>query len=290
MEYQRSLIWFLVPSSIVLATSLLYPLGYAFYLSFFNFYLPSNAMTFVGLENYIQLLTEERFWKSLASTLKIAFSAVALEFVVGLAIALGLYGLSEQRARVFSVLLFLPQIITPVVAALLLKWMFVGHFGLVEVVLTGLGLPSPDWLGSPGWAKVSIILADSWQYTPFMVLVLYAGLQGLDRNLLEAGSIDGASNLQLLWHVILPALRPIILFVLVIRMMDAFRAFDSIYVLTGGGPGTATETITFYTYTLAFRALEMGKAAALGVLTMLLITTIVLGTIAWLYRNEKGAF
>jgi len=212
-----------------------------------------------------------------------------LEFVLGLGVALGLYYL-KRGARVFMVLQLFPLIITPVVAALFVKWMFVARWGLIDSTLAGLDLFGPDWLGSAGWAKVTVILADAWKFTPFVILVLYAGLQGMDRNLLDAGRIDGAKGWRLLFHVIIPALRPLILFVLIVRLMDAFRFFDTVYVLTAGGPGTATETLTMYTFALGFKQLEMGKASALGMITLVIICLLVTATAYLVYRKEKGAF
>lgn len=289
MAPQRALRWFLVPSLVILAAVLVYPLGYAIFLSSFQYYLARPRHTFVGLGNYVELLADARFWSSLSNTCVIAGASVALEFVVGLAVALGLYGLT-RGARTLSVLMFLPHIVTPVVAGLFLRWMFVGRWGLIDASLASVGLFGPDWLGAPGWAKVTVVLADVWKFTPFVMLVLYAGLQGLDPSMLEAASIDGAAGLALLSHVVLPTLKPLILFILAIRLMDAFRFFDLIYVLTGGGPGTATETLTLYTYSLGFSQLEIGKASALGVLTLLVVAGLVGVMIGSLYRREGGAF
>jgi multiple sugar transport system permease protein len=191
---------------------------------------------------------------------------------------------------VFSTLIFVPYLITPVVAALFLRWIFAARWGLADSLIAAAGVFPPDWLGSPVWAFVTLVVADVWQFTPFIMLILYAGLQGMDPSLVEAGRIDGASGPRLVWHVILPALRAQIFFVLAIRLMDAFRTFDSIYVLTGGGPGTATETMTMYTYTLAFRQLEVGRASAMGVLTMLVVTGLTLMIVSLVYRRDRGAF
>ncbi len=290
MHSQQRLWLFLVPSSLVLAFVLFYPLGYAVYLSLFNYYLgAADEKTFVGLGNYISLLSDERFWSSLYKTIIIVASAVALEFCLGLAIAFGLYKLTFG-VRTLNLLLFLPHIITPVVAALFLRWIFMGRWGLIDSVLISFGIFPPDWLGDPNWARLTVVLADSWQFTPFMILVLYAGLNTVDQSQIESAQVDGAGNWTILTSVMLPALRPLILFVLAIRTMDAFRFFDSIYVLTAGGPGTATETITLYTYALAFRLLEVGRASALGVLTLIIVALLVAVMIAVIYRRERGAF
>jgi multiple sugar transport system permease protein len=289
MHGQRGLWLFLVPSGLVLTLVLLYPLGYAIYLSFFNYYLGSEGRTFIGLGNYAALLGDERFWSSLWKTVIIVGSAVALEFCLGLAVAFGLYKLTFG-VRTLNLLIFLPHIITPVVAALFLRWVFMGRWGLLDGLLIGFNIFPPDWLGSPGWARLTVVLADSWQFTPFMILVLYAGLNTVDHSQIESAQMDGAGNWTVLTRIMLPALRPLIVFVLAVRTMDAFRFFDTIYVLTAGGPGTATETITIYTYALAFRLLEVGKASALGVLTLLIVAALVALLIGVVYRRERGAF
>jgi multiple sugar transport system permease protein len=168
--------------------------------------------------------------------------------------------------------------------------MFVGRWGLLDATLIGFNIFPPDWLGDPAWAKFTVILADTWKFMPFLMLVLYAGLQAFDTALLEAARIDGASNWQLLWHIILPMMKPLILFVVAIRTMDAFRFFDLIYVLTNGGPGTATETITLYTYQIGFRLLEVGRASALGVLTLIVVAMMVALLIWFMQRRGREAF
>ena len=183
--------------------------------------------------------------------------------------------------------MFLPNIVTPVVSALFLRWIFIGRWGLISGLLIGWGIFPPDFLGDPFWARITVVLADAWQFTPFMILVLYAGLNTVDQSQIEAAQIDGAGIWTLLFRIMLPSIRPLIVFVLAIRLMDAFRFFDTIYVLTGGGPGTATETVTIYTYALAFRLLQIGKASALGVLTLLFVATLVAAMIRIVYRREK---
>ncbi len=285
----RTLWLFVLPSALVVTLVELYPVCYAVYLSFQDYYLGRPSSNFIGLDNYTTLLSQGRVWSSLRVTAILTFGAIAIEFFLGLMLALALYKLT-RGARVFSTLIFVPYLITPVVAALFLRWVFAARWGLADLLIASAGIFPPDWLGSPMWAFVTLIVADVWQFTPFIMLILYAGLQGMDPALLEAARMDGASGPTLVWHIILPALRAQVLFVLAIRVMDAFRTFDAIYVLTGGGPGTATETLTMYTYALAFRQLEVGRASALGVITMLMVTGLILMLVALIYRREKGAF
>ena len=286
---QASLWLFLLPSGLVLGAVMLYPLGYAIVLSLYNYDLGNGAYAFIGLDNYTALLNEERFWASLDRTVLIVLAAVGLEFVLGLLVAYGLYRLTFA-VRTLNLLLFLPNVVTPVVSALFIRWIFVSRWGLLSGTLIGFGIFPPDFLGNPAWARTVVVLADAWQFTPFMVLVLYAGLNTVDQSQIEAAQIDGAGIWTLLFRIMLPAIRPLIVFVLAIRMMDAFRFFDTIYVLTSGGPGTATETITLYTYALAFRLLQVGKASALGVLTLVFVAGLTGLMIRIVYRRERGAF
>lgn len=290
MHAQKGLWLFLVPSGLMISLVLLYPLGYAIYLSFFNYYLGGQVPpSFVGLGNYGELLQEPRFWSSLRTTVLIVAAAVGLEFALGLLVAFGLYKLSFG-VKTFNLLLFLPHIVTPVVAALFLRWIFTSRWGLLDAIIISFNVFPPDWLGSPGWARFTVVVADAWKFTPFMILVLYAGLNTVDHSQIESAQMDGAGNWTVLTRIMLPAIRPLIVFVLAIRTMDAFRFFDSIYVLTAGGPGTATETLTIYTYALAFRLLEVGKASALGVLTLLISALAIAALIGVIYRRERGAF
>ena len=278
-----------MPSAIVLLAVMVFPLGYAIYLSLFNYDIGAGIFEFVGLGNYGGLLAEQEFWDSLWRTVLIVVSAVALEFVTGLLVAYGLYRLTFG-VKALNTLMFMPSIITPVVAALFLRWIFIGRWGLLSALLISCGIFPPDFLGDPNWARLTVVLTDAWQFTPFMILVLYAGLNTVDQSQIEAAQVDGAGPWTLLARIMIPAIRPLILFVLAIRVMDAFRFFDQIYVLTAGGPGNATQTITIYTYQTAFRLLQIGKASALGVITLLITAAAISAIIATLYRRERGAF
>lgn len=274
MRWQRGLWLFLVPSFGLMSLVLLWPLGYAAYLSAFDYYLGSRDMHFVGFANYAQLLGEARLWHSLGTTLLIAFGSVVVEFALGFVLAFALYS-ATFSVRAFMILLFLPHIITPVVATLFLKWILTSNWGLIDATLLTFNLNPPDWLGDPVWARICVVLADSWIFTPFVMLVLYAALQTVDLAQIEAARIDGANGWRIIRHIILPSLVPVIIFTVSVRLMDVFRFFDTIYVLTGGGPGTATETVTMYTYQLGFQLLQVGKASALGIITLVIVAAII---------------
>jgi ABC-type sugar transport system permease subunit len=286
-QQRRDRLIFLVPSMTVLAVILVYPLAYSLGLSFYNYYLPVPRTIFVGLDNFRFILADDAFWEALGVTARFTGAAVAIEVVLGIAIALLLDARIPCRRFVNTVVL-LPMAITPAVAGLLMRWMFESNWGLVNYFLGLVGVRGPGWTGDPAWALWSIILADVWQNTPFVILVVYAGLQSVPVEPLEAAMVDGASRAQTLAHVVFPFLRPLVLFVLIIRSMDAFRIFDQVFVMTGGGPGTTTQTITFYNYVMAFRQLRMGRASALGVITLLILSLVIGAWIYLLYRREKG--
>ncbi len=271
----------------VLAVILVYPLAYSLGLSFYNYYLPVPRTTFVGLDNFRFILGDDAFWEALGVTVRFTGAAVAIEVVLGIAVALLLDARIPCRRFVNTVVL-LPMAITPAVAGLLMRWMFESNWGLVNYFLGLVGVRGPGWTGDPAWALWSIIFADVWQNTPFVILVVYAGLQSVPVEPLEAATVDGASRAQTLAHVVFPFLRPLVLFVLIIRSMDAFRIFDQVFVMTGGGPGTTTQTITFYNYVMAFRQLRMGRASALGVITLLILSLVIGAWIYLLYRREQG--
>ena len=286
-QQHRDRLVFLLPSMTVLAAILFYPLLYSVGLSFYNYYLPVPRKTFVGLDNFRFIWSDDAFWEALGVTARFTGAAVGIELVLGVAVALLLDSRIPCR-RFVSTVVLLPMTITPAVAGLLMRWMFESNWGLVNYFLSLVGVRGPGWTGDPAWALWSIVFADVWQNTPFVILVVYAGLQSVPEEPLEAAMVDGASRMQTLAHVIFPFLRPLVLFVLIIRSMDAFRIFDQVFVMTGGGPGTTTQTITFYNYVMAFRMLRMGRASALGVVTLLILSVVIGSWIYLLYRRERG--
>jgi len=278
-------LYFVIPALSVLAIVLVYPLAYSLWISLFSYYLPSPPPVFVGLKNYISTIRGSDLLHALAITFPFTGGVVCMQFVLGLVIALLLNRIEVGR-RVLTTIVFLPHMVTPVVAGLILKWMFIPEWGMVNYFLGLLHIQGLPWLSHPFYAFVAIMLADSWRNTPLVVIVLLAGLRSLPQEPIEAARIDGASGFRMLWHIILPLLKPIILFIAIIRTMDAFRVFDTVFAMTGGGPGTATEVITIYNYRVALRLLCIGQGAAIGVWTLIFL----LGPIGiYLYLlYEKG--
>jgi ABC-type sugar transport system permease subunit len=249
--------------------------------------MPWRGRPFVGLANYREALGSGRFWAALGHTLFFTVTSVGIELLLGLFLAVALHRTSRARGLLRTAVL-LPWAIPTVVAALLWSFMFDSHAGVVNAVLAELGAMDREaplvWLADAGAVWVPVILADVWKTTPFVTLLLLAGLQNIDRTLYEAASSDGAGALQQLRHVTLPLLKPALLVALVFRTLDAFRVFDLIFVLTRGGPGTATEPIALYTFTALLNNLRFGYGSALAML--LFLVTFVL---AVLYLRILGA-
>jgi multiple sugar transport system permease protein len=251
---------FIAPALTLSTLVMLYPLVYSLWLSTQRYSLKRpGEFTFVGARNYLNVLDDSVFWTSLRNTSMYVLGAVTLEFVLGFGLALLLNrGGRGQGALRTSFLI--PIVLTPVVAALIATYMLNVDFGIINYLLGRQVL----WLGDPQWAMVSIILLDVWRTTPFVFLVLLAGLQSIPTERYEAAALDGAGRLAAFRYITVPHLRTLIMIVLIIRVMDVFREFDTPFVLTGGGPGTATEMLALYTYRVGFKFLDMGYAAALS--------------------------
>jgi ABC-type sugar transport system permease subunit len=231
--------------------------------------MPWLGQPFIGLENYLEVLGDGRFWGAMAHTLWFAAASVSLELVLGCVLALAMNRTFRGRALVRASIL-IPWAIPTVVGALVWRFMFEGLEG---------------WLTDDIRAWVPVILADTWKETPFVALLLLAGLQGIDPSLYEAARIDGASPWRQFRYVTLPLLVPAILVALIFRTMNAFRVFDLIYVLTSGGPGTATEPISLYTFNSLMHNLRFGYGSALSVLVFLVTFALALGYIRLLGRG-----
>jgi multiple sugar transport system permease protein len=232
-----------------------------------NLQMPWLDRPFVGLANYIEALRDPRFWGALGHTAFFAVTSVGLELVLGLWLALAMNRAFRGRGLVRAAIL-IPWAIPTVVSALLWRFLFEGQSGVVNAVLVRLGVLREPlvWFIEANTAWVPVILSDVWKTTPFVALLLLAGLQNIDASLYEAARIDGASAWRQFRFVTLPLLKPAILVALIFRTLDAFRVFDLIYALTGGGPGSSTEPIALYTFNALLQNLRFGYGSALSVI------------------------
>lgn len=282
---QRLYLWgFITPCLIYIVAWRILPLSYTFIISFFRYDILKGSEGFIGLQNYVEVLTSDRFLHSLRVSIIFTVGATLLEFLVGLLMAVLLS--RELKGRdIFKVVLLFPMFIANVAVGTVWYIMYHEQVGPLSYLLRTLGLGSFSWFNSPLWAMVALVISDVWQWTPFVFILLFAGLETIDPQLYEAAEIDGASPFQQFRHVSLPLISGTILVTLVLRSMDAFRAFGKIYVLTGGGPGRATEVITMLIYRVAFKWFKMDQAAALVVFLLLLLG----GAYFFLVRRIRGS-
>jgi ABC-type sugar transport system permease subunit len=227
--------------------------------------MPWLGRPFIGAGNYAEALADPRFWRALARTGAFAAATVAIEVAAGLVVALALDRASRGRGLVRTAVL-LPWAIPTVVVALVWRFLFESPAGLVSGLIARVGATPPTWLADPVGAWLPLVLADAWKTTPFVAILLLAGLQGIDRSLYEAAEVDGAGPWRRFADITLPLLRPALFVAFLFRTLDAFRVFDVVYVMTGGGPGTATEPISLYTYAALFQNLRFGFGSALSVI------------------------
>lgn len=269
----RALAYVLIaPTVFVLLALSIYPLVHAVSLSL---QVTSGGTAQWSLGNFARLFSDQFFLAALSHTLIYAASALTLEFFLGLALAVLLNNQLRGR-RFFRTALLVPMMLPTVVVGVVWRLMLNPNFGAVNGTLKGLGanISSLTWTSSPRLAMLSVITVDVWQWTPFMFLILLAGLQAIPQEPYEAALIDGSSAWQTFRHVTLPLLKPAILVALLLRTMDLLRVFDQVFILTEGGPGFATETISLYIYRTAFRFSDFGYAAAMS-FVLLVITNII---------------
>ena len=265
--------WFLLPGLVFLFAIDLIPLAYSAWVSFYNWWLiRPRDIRFVGLANYTRFADDPEFSRAVVVTTLFTVGAVLVEFLAGLGLAL-LFAQPLKFLRPIRVLLLLPLFVVPVVGATMWRVIFHPELGVLNYYLGAIGLSPLPWLSDPRLALVSITIVDAWRTIPFMFLVMYAGLEVLPSELFEAAAVDGASAWQSFRHITVPLLTYIMLLAILIRGMDAFREFDIIFVLTGGGPGTATQTMQMLNYR-AFGLGHMGEANAIGIVTLIFVAAL----------------
>jgi multiple sugar transport system permease protein len=262
----------IAPSVLIFCAVIVYPLVSAIYLSLFSIYTPTLRGHFVGLSNYAELLAGGEFWRSLFNTLVWTFCTLALQVVLGIAAALMLHQAIIFRSLARSLILF-PYFVSTVVAVLVWRWLFNDLYGILNHLMIWAGLLRMplDWLGSMPNSMVSIVLVGAWKYFPFVVIAVLARLQTIPEQLYEAATIDGAGAWGRFFDVTLPQLKDVLLVVVLLRAIWDFKEFDLIYLLTGGGPLIATQTLPLMVYKEAFGLDAMGRAAAVAVTMMLVM-------------------
>lgn len=259
----------LTPSLVAIGLVAFLPILVVFGLSLHRSMPVFGISRFIGVGNYAFLLKDPRFLKSLFNTLYITVVSVSLEVLFGLLIALFIHQSFKGRGLVRAAIL-VPWAIPTVVSAKMWEWILNPDFGILNYLLGS----DVNWLGHPIFAIHAVILVDVWKTTPFAALLILAGLQVIPEDLYKAAKVDGAGAVRAFFHITLPLLRPVILIAFLFRTLDAFRIFDVVYVMTGGGPANTTETLSIYAYKLYFQTLEFGYGSAVSVITFLCIMTL----------------
>jgi len=261
------------PSLVVLLVFVIFPTLFLLGLSLSAWDFTTPLPRLIGLRNFITLFTDDAdFWAGLMRSLTFVVCGVSAEFVLGLLIAVLFHSRQLPGISVIRTLLLVPMAMTPVVTGMLWLIMYNPTYGLINYLLSLWGIQGPAWTADPATALGALIVIDIWQWTPFVFLVLSAGLLSIPNELYEAARVDGATGWHMFWYVTLPMLKRVSLLVILLRTVDIWKVFDTIFALTKGGPGTATQTLNFYAYVQSFQWFHLGYAAALMVVAVLIVT------------------
>lgn len=277
---------FLAPALIFLLLTNVYPLLYSLRLSFFswNMTIPLSKPRYVGVENYALLPQDPTLVSSVERTLIFVISAVVIEFLLGMALALLVTSNVKAMGLVRTGFL-VPMMMTPVVAGVLWRTIYHPQYGVTNWLIGLVGIPSQAWLGDPMQALPAVIAVEIWQQLPVATFILAAGIQSLPTDLYKAAAVDGASAWQRFRYITLPLLKPVIIVLLLLRIMDAFKIFDIVYMLTYGGPGRQTEVLSMLIYKTGLKFFQVGQAAAMSWVFLLFIFLISLYFIRQLLRE-----
>ena len=282
---------FLMPTLIFLAVTALFPLLYSVYLSFFRLKLnlPNQTPVFVGLANYTKMFTDTMLHTSTINTILFAFISVALEVVLGLMVAMVICS-DSMWSRVATSIFMIPMIMAPVAIGTLWRMMMDASTGVLNYFLSFFGVDTIQWLADPFMAKVSVLLVNVWQLTPWVTVICAAGLKALPQDCIQAALVDGATPRQIFWKIVLPLIKPVLVIVVMMRFTDAFKVFDTIYTMTNGGPGTATEMLPNFIYKQGLKYYDAGYAAALAIVFVLVMAFITLFFLRLRKKEEENVW
>jgi len=286
---RRAQYYFIVPAVIYLLLLSVFPFIYSVYLSLYDAKLTRmDRKWFVGFENYQNLLSDPLFLKAIQNTAVLTVASIGLELIFGFICAKVFLSLRELRTgQVLRSLTILPMMITPICVGLMFSYILNPTLGIANYMLSGIGVQGPSWFGDPNFALPTVIFINAWQWTPFMMLLMLAGLVSIPDSLYEAAELEGAK-----WHHIarwieLPAIRDVILIGVILRVIDNLKLFDLVYVTTRGGPGDATELVTFFAYRQDFRFFQVGYGSAAAVIILMISIVVTTIAVAYLRRMQK---
>jgi multiple sugar transport system permease protein len=279
-------ILFLLPALIVLIILIGLPLMNVGYQSFTNAKLHGKSERFVGIDNYVRLIHDSRFWNSVKVTFILAAGSLAIQMAAGLGLAL----LLQQRywfTKLSRALFIIPMTISPVVVGIIWKMLFSSVLPGINFYLSLIGIEGPVWFGRGGSAQVAVIIAHAWYWMPHVLLMLLAGLESLPREPIAAAYVDGANSWQIFIYITLPMLKPVLIFTAIYRAVQALKIFGLIYIMTGGGPGVATEPMNYHIWQVGFSSYRVGYASTIAVIMMLIIF-ITVAIVYWYGRKTKA--
>ena len=271
LHTRRDVLLLVLPALVYLAVFSVFPLLYSLTISFFRWDQVGSRFEFYGLGNFSDLVADPVFWQAAGNSAVMTGLSVAIQVVLGTALAL-FFDLRLKGSWIVRGLLVLPMLLTPVVVGLMWRALLNPDWGIVNWTLGQLGLPQPLWLGDPTLALWTLTVVDSWQWTPFVMVVVFARLQALPRDVFEASQVDGAGRLATISRITLPLLAPAIVFAGIFRAIDAFRSFDVVFGLTYGGPGRFTTTLSFFTWENGFTFQHYGYASAMAYVMVIVAT------------------
>lgn len=262
-----------LPAFLVILFLTIYPVFSVLLNSLFRYNFLARERLFLGIGNFLRIIGEQMFRKAFLNTLIFSFSATLVEASLGVFLALLFYGRYPGK-RLTMITIIFPMMLSTMVICAIWKTMYHYEIGILNHLLTSLGVPRMGWLISKRMALLSVIIVDVWQWTPFAFIIVQAGLNSVPRELFEAASIDGAGYLSTVFYIVFPILANQILLVFLLRTIDTFRIFDKVYALTQGGPGNATETVSYFIYREGFSFFNLGRASAAAVYTLIVIALI----------------
>jgi len=279
--------WLLIaPTVVYLLAFAIFPLLYSLYLSFHELDKMSNVFEPVGLANFVELSKDPDFLVSFRNTIGFVVAAVAIEVVLGFALAL-FFNRRFFAKDFVRTLVVLPMMMTPIAAALMWRFMLSADFGMLNYAISLFHGTPVNWVGQANTALLSVILVDIWQWTPFCFLLIYAGLQAIPVEILEAGVVDGANYRQMVGRIIIPLLKPIILLAILFRVIDTFKVFDVVFALTYGGPGRSSSTLSFYIFQNGLMYSRPGYGAAMSYVVVVVVIILV-NVFIRVLRQERG--
>jgi multiple sugar transport system permease protein len=280
---------FLVPAVIYLLLLSVVPFAYSIYLSLFDARLTRlDRKFFIGFENYQNLLTDPLFLKAIQNTVVLTVSSITLEIVFGFLCAKVFLALRDMRTgQILRSISILPMMITPICVGLMFSYILNPTLGVANYLLSEVGIEGPSWFGDPAFALPTVVFINVWQWTPFMMLLMLAGLVSIPSTLYEAAELEGARWYHIARWIELPAIRDVIIIGIILRIIDNLKLFDLVYVTTRGGPGDATELITYFAYRQDFRFFQVGYGSAAAVIILLMSIVVTTFAVSFLRRSQK---